>query len=438
MESYHQPPSFSFSEPIREVIYALMKENLESSEKTPHQEEIKVTEQDTHGKQTKEVLESEVTQVDPKSVRKSDAEFNSEVNSKIEENSNTGNESKENSEVDNSKLIKEITDISTESSGHAEFVEYTRHIKDLRKVAVSPRQELASFQILPSFSQIPDLSLEERKLLFMETLGVGKEFLAQFDDSLQVFMSSLVFWVQNSRIPGTNVQQFQCIVLSAVILHIHKELLQRDEKMLNWATGLSESKSEYTSTQKSASLHRNLLCIKDGVLSKIRDNLRKYYHVPAKVDSKHPAEPEIYQHIARFQACLCDAVNLNSLLLNPFPCPEPALLINGSFIYTMTVELQKRSNPDLFLAEMLVKGSSALSIFQCLCASVIERVGEKAFVEKAKGHKVGKKKEKREKNKTKKIERDDKTTESSEREDKENSVYDVNNRFSALLLDCDE
>ncbi|XP_076448966.1 single-strand DNA endonuclease ASTE1-like [Babylonia areolata] len=373
------------------------------------------------------------------------------------------------------------SDTSPKKQAGNGVVEYTRHNLELRRILVSPCVSVSTCGALPSLETLPDVGEGERLAILMDTLGMTTAFVGKFDPSLQLYMMCLVFWAKHAEPPVPD-HLLKGIVLSAVLLHVHREIADRESAIIeacivkgnedsmetdavHSGEGIDTPSSGATPTSGVPQQHpQQLLCVhnkttqktKEGqtfsiaatcqsesnkVLSKVRDNLKKYYHDPTKISSKNPPVQEVFHDNAQFLACLLDIIHLNSLLSSPCIPPHPAFLFNGSFVYTIVHELQVRSNPDLFLSEMLVKGSSLMVLFDALCSAVMQEAGE-VFAEKSsQGKKCCKSAKKRKKQQTaaggKQTARDGAWSGENRTGQGEGAFCDLNNRFGVLMMDDD-
>ena len=385
----------------------------------------------------------------------------------------------------------ETSESSTSAAGTKEsetgIVEYTRHNLELWRVAVQPRDSLSKFGSIPSLECIPALSQHDRQAILLETLGVTADFVGKFEPNIQLYMVCLVFWVRKAA-PSVTFHHLRGVVLSAVLLHVHKEIANRENRLINKCmrenitetsdiqfcssgsqnqtrtdckaskvtcevdqvslpkahreSGMQSAVSPDTECEGSSilSITRVLHSADDKVLAKVQDNLKKYYHNPAKISSKNLPEHETFHRSAQFQACFLDAVHLNSLLRCPLKTPHPAVLFNGSFIYTIIHELQVRSNPDLFLSEMLVKGSALAALFESLCSQVIQEAGEGVLEQRSsQGKKCCKSAKRKKKNKASASESrggsDRVSLEGGQSGETVMASCDLSNRFGLLSVD---
>ena len=273
------------------------------------------------------------------------------------------------------------------SSKKADSVlEYTRHHKELRRIMVEPRCALPVVGHLPPLENIPSINQKDRQAILVETLGVSARFVGRFDPTLQLYMMCLVFWAKTAM-PPVSLHHLKGILLSALLLHLHKETPSREDQAIQDYSSQDESATQNTSTCKREcqdsdgkdlyplSIARVCRSVEDKVLRKVQDNLKKYYHDPVKISSKNPPDQPLFHGNAQFQACVLDAVHLNSLLCCPLPNPQPAAVFNGSFVHTIVHELTIRTNAELFLSEMLVKGSPLAAFFQSLSGEIVQEIG---------------------------------------------------------------
>ncbi|KAL8622122.1 hypothetical protein ACOMHN_056607 [Nucella lapillus] len=481
VESKSLPASFTTSRAIREVIYGLLlgaQDSLPSaadmppqgpSEQTPSKPSpVKIRREDEKSVQENQTLsEIETTK-----------ESTSDNDTETSENSCQDLEPKRSAPTEDILGLEKLESrMKASSVKNAEngIVEYTRHNMELWRITVPSRVALPTVGNLPSLEAIPTVGQEERMSILRETLGVTTSFVSRFDPSLQLYMMCLVFWAKNAE-PAVSRHLLKGIVLSAVLLHVHREIADRENQVIEDC--IVENRSEDTDREAACSgdgtsasvtsqpsdlacehpeKHRSDPVQKtkaeegftvsisgtchtesDKVLNKVRDNLKKYYHDPSKIGSKNPPVHEIFQGSAQFLACLLNTVHLNSLLCCPLSTPHPASFFNGSFMYTIVHELKERSNPDMFLSEMLVKGSSLTTLFDCLCSAAVDEAGE-VFAEK---HAQGRKCCKSAKKKKKKGQAAAGTVDRGESVEAqtaggETAFCDFSNRFGALLLEDD-
>ncbi|KAK7500338.1 hypothetical protein BaRGS_00008561 [Batillaria attramentaria] len=395
--------------------------------------------------------------------------------------------------------------VDTVSVDKSTVVEYTRHNLELRKILLQPCRGLQRYGDLPTLESIPQLSLENRQAIVTESLGLSEEFASKFEPSIQLFAMCVVFWMRNAS-PRLTYHHVRGILLSVILLHVHKEIQDREEHLLGQNNNVSETKQcldgrqddqeksgnpqsldvtkdsqedcpaqirssaaeskPFVDEDNSSDSKRGIEALgkhlvgkpkgKDvlsvtavcsslscDILRKVRENLRKYYHEPVKINSKSPPDHPTFHGTAQFLACLLDSVHLNSLLQCPFPSPQPSLLFNGTFVYSIVLELQNRTNPDLFLLEMLVKGSPLASLFDSWCSLFLAEAREDAIsTQKVQGKKCcrsAKRKKKKEAVADQGQGQDshlrDSVSADGQAGGKVVAACDLSNRFGALMLE---
>lgn len=346
--------------------------------------------------------------------------------------------------------------------------EYTRVNRELHKIFIKPLVSLPNFGTLPALADIDKLVLSHRRALVMEVMGISQNLVKKFDSSLELFMMCLVFWIRNSD-PKVTVHHLRGFLVSAILLHVHREITQREEQSKEKGDGEGEppfdhSAIKYTleanlssetaayecegrkhvesvhTVEASLSIEKVCNAADSQLLHRIRDNLKKYYNEPQKQGKTFQPDYPIFHRTATFMACMLDGINLNSVLARPMASPQLALLLNGTFIYNIVWELQARSSPDLFLQEMLVKGSSVAELFISLYAALLSEAGEAIQDVQKQGNKCCKSSRKRKKLKSKNVQCEDAENSAAfvqDSLDEGSMVVDcaVSNRFGALMLD---
>jgi hypothetical protein len=136
-----------------------------------------------------------------------------------------------------------------------------------------------------------------------------------------------------------------------------------------YATEIEEDESQLNVTFKKSSSQQR---------AKLKTNMDKYFHVPQH-SRKYLIDISIIHGFSQFQTCYLSTIHLNQILRYPLPAMDPASVFNGSFLYNFCKDLQMRTNPDLFISEMLVKQSPTLSLYQSIISEILSQVGEEFF-----------------------------------------------------------
>ena len=120
-------------------------------------------------------------------------------------------------------------------------------------------------------------------------------------------------------------------------------------------------------------------------------NLEKFSAVSRKYE-KSQFKTTVIHGFAQFQASLQAGTYLNMLLCCPLPCLSPASIYNGTFLYNLTVELQRWVDPKDYIFGQLGRKSPLCDIWMKLVNTVVSIVPTDSFATIKEGFKVAKKK----------------------------------------------
>lgn len=116
-----------------------------------------------------------------------------------------------------------------------------------------------------------------------------------------------------------------------------------------------------------------VLDMTDRGLEEVSANLLTY-DTKLEHSVNHPVKSELIHGFAQLQTCIMATMHLNSLLLHPFPSPCIPHIFSGTFLYNFCLELREQKDPDVFIHELLVKGSELTESYQCLFDAVMESI----------------------------------------------------------------
>lgn len=316
-------------------------------------------------------------------------------------------------------------------------VEYDRDQKNTKKVYVAPAEAVAHGNSLPTLTSLVDLTVQERQLLLLSVLGLSKENFtsckdSSFDDDTVLMIAILSYWI-NHAMPKILSAHLDSFILGMIVIQM---------KVLKWIEEKKLIGLEYVEPKLYKQIAQAFFDSSDKQIERLDRNIEKYFEKPHH-SSKHPANFKIVHGFSQLQACLRDIINLNQLLLCPFTQINPSLILNCTLLYNLCSEIDVRSNPELFVSEMLDRGSPLCQTFLTVRKHVLLFCNSACFVEVA-GEKVCKTKKKKSKSKQTVIKQrqavvqnEGTTEEKAEREKKLKLVTNcsVNNRFSMLDLD---
>lgn len=257
-------------------------------------------------------------------------------------------------------LRDDLTEITMQEATKDWCVEeYDRQdgLKNLKKNLVQPLSSLECYGDIPGLKDIEHMDCNKRIEFLYKVFDIRFEGNTVLSDDIKLFVMTIIFWIRHAD-PQTNKNMVKALVMCWVSLsaRIYATEIDVDESQLN------------VTFKKSSSQQR----------AKLKTNMDKYFHVPQH-SRKYPIDISIIHGFSQFQTCYLSTIHLNQILRYPLPAMDPASVFNGSFLYNFCKDLQMRTNPDLFISEMLVKQSPTLSLYQSIISEILSQVGEEFF-----------------------------------------------------------
>lgn len=239
-----------------------------------------------------------------------------------------------------------------------EFVtEYTRVIKNIKKIKIEPLVELPSYGVLPVIGEVVNMKKNEKVSLLLSALGLSNSKVLEFPEELQLPMAILMYWTRES---DPRITLHQLIAMIICILAMETIRIQGQTTQPG-----SETCELDGIIQRSS----------PGQVEQFLQNLRKYFN-KTEHSKKHPVDMAVIHSFSQFQTCFLYSMILNQVLRQPFTCPSPATVFNGSFLYNFTKNLDSRPNVQLYILEVLVKHSPMLDFYKLMIQTITDEVGE--------------------------------------------------------------
>ncbi|XP_052061321.1 protein asteroid homolog 1-like isoform X2 [Mytilus californianus] len=298
--------------------------------------------------------------------------------------------------------------------------------KNVKKNIIEIIPLMEGYGDLPGLGEMEDIKCSRKRELLCKVFDLNFDQSNEeiISDDIILFIMAFIFWIRNAD-PKTNLHSIKTLLVCwfSLASRTFAEEIDQNGSTIN---------SAFT---KSTPQQRE----------KVKKNLEKYFHAPQH-SMKHPIDISIIHGFAQFQSCILSTTHLNQILGFPFPPVNPSSIFCGSFLYNFCKDLQTRTNPDLFISEMLVKQSPALSLFQNLLSFILSRVDEDCLktVTSTSKRSRNRKKKKSATNVDKKIDSDDDDECSSETTDKSTvrkvktnikAACELSNRFNFLDID---
>ncbi|KAG5876537.1 hypothetical protein JTB14_010308 [Gonioctena quinquepunctata] len=206
--------------------------------------------------------------------------------------------------------------------------------------------------IVPSFEEIQDMDIEEKRFVILKILGLSflqEDAIQIFPESWQMFVIVLLYLQRNSSITWSLCYSS---VLCRIILG-HKD----DEKHRLYR--FFEA-SNYTAPNSQST---NLPAIENGNLNdetyQILNEMQsfiEFFHMSHELRNS-PFDKKLVHSMSQFRSCLCHIQVLNDLFNMPFQDFSISDCYNGTFVYNFTEELEKQLDIDDYVEMSLLQSS---------------------------------------------------------------------------------
>lgn len=190
-------------------------------------------------------------------------------------------------------------------------------------------------------------TVEEGRCIYFQMLGVSSKFLEKVPSELALMFAVFPFWINNAS-PLVKEQHLNAIVLSLLYFGLIIPVKNDQKAVLMPNDDLLFNNNDLLTASKAVCKTNALLACK---------NLQKYFTKETVYNLK------TVHNYCQLQTCLLYALYLSRLLLSGQPLTTKFTLFNGSFIHNVCYDLEGRSNPDLFISELLGRESDIERLF---------------------------------------------------------------------------
>lgn len=216
---------------------------------------------------------------------------------------------------------------------HEKFpVEYTRVDTRFQDVPIRVLVEVSRFGPVPNLAKIPTMDQSLLKRLLISLLGVDFEKIKEFPDDIQLFIGILAFWHRHGAVAQHHVQ-------AAILCMIRLRTLEP------FMAGIND---EFL---KSLNLSNSYV---QSVKNAIEPIEKSRVEIPNYRAFQHP--------FAQYQTIFLDVIQINQLLLTPFPDLKPQYYFRGNFLVHAAKLLQNGK----FDAEKLLRNPSGNELYYLL------------------------------------------------------------------------
>ncbi|KAG5876536.1 hypothetical protein JTB14_010307 [Gonioctena quinquepunctata] len=211
--------------------------------------------------------------------------------------------------------------------------------------------------IVPSFEEIQDMNVEERRFVILKILGLSfleEDDIQVFPESWQLFVIVLLYLHKNSSITWSLCYS---LVLCRIILG-HKD----DKKgRLYRVFEASDFAAPNSQSIEKGNLDDETL----QILNEMQSFIEFFYMSDELRNSSF--DKNLVHSMSEFRSCLCHIQILNDLCNMPFQEFSISDCYNGTFVYNFTEELEKQQDIDDYVEISLLQSSTR--IIGCQTAS---------------------------------------------------------------------
>lgn len=293
---------------------------------------------------------------------------------------------------------------------------------------------------LPSLVSLREIPIIIRKEILNSTLAISNtRYINEIPSNWMLYIATMKYWKDQKQEPS----KFICHVyalLFALLFNIidynigFHRILNKFQQRFNRTVDNIRHERKIRNYQPQYSMDVTLV---DAIREVNADDCllaAAFFVSNFEVDRKLYSQPKkfnitIIHGFAEFQNCLRHIMHLNALLGYPYEPTKVATVFNGTLLYNLCSNFQKRDDIEVYINVMLQASPSLSRLFNILLLKV------KPLLNIA----VEKKTDKCKKQKTKRYEKKENITHEENREEEkicentsEETFYDVNNPFSVL------
>ncbi|KAG6461777.1 hypothetical protein O3G_MSEX012850 [Manduca sexta] len=187
--------------------------------------------------------------------------------------------------------------------------------------------------------------------------------------NFQIFMISLLWWVQKCDIPLGNVHS---LFISYIMLDVIDEKTGTFRGSYYFKNKYSKKIEEFKRNSSNVSddeelfLNKNKVQYEDCMIA--ASALLAHFELDDKI-RKRPKSYDIRKihSFAQFQCCLSQFNNLNQLCRKPFENTTYSKCYNGTFVYNIATKLENQIDPISFFDQYLSGAVTVLRFYKSLC-----------------------------------------------------------------------
>ncbi len=353
----------------------------------------------------------------------------------------------------------------TQTRGYV--TEYDREGKDYRSSKWNLASCLSSGRGIPSLDETPTMPRDDKLSFLLEAFGVESAGCETLRPKLVFIVVVLVYWVKNA---SPRVNELHLLSLLTCMLKIGIDQYLQDEnegpstcsddksssavsgadvdqcardgsedaRIPDAANSFANTESQNARGRKTNDesdagghhfLHELLDTCPTDVLKDAQRHLSRFCAEPS---SSSQFYVQNVHAVAQFQSVYLAALHLNSVLQDVIPPPCPSQVLNGRFAYNLYRELHSRTNPRLYLAQLLGRETPLVGVMDQLTEMVSRFLPEGSIDAPPSG--IGKKHRKRKQQQQKTCAAESRDSAQEDRAANENLEHLAGNKFALLVI----
>lgn len=335
-----------------------------------------------------------------------------------------------------------------------------------RGVGVKPQKiELKSGACLPCLSplpplaDIPNLLISVRRSILYSSLGItgyeDTKVLESFGCKWELFALAVVFWARNAASPAVTNCHLHAIIMCMITLGVVDEKLgqirtkkgilkRKAEKLLNsdnetpdgnFKSQKDDTQNYCKETETMSGVPNDHNCNMNDLLRKVSEtdcldvieSLLQFHQMDGKLSGSLRQFCVSTVHIfAQLQACLLQALSLNSILDLPVPPCLISETYSGTVAYMAFSNFNRRSDVEAYITTLMCNAPSVYVVYKALLTRFQILLPNVPVL-----CRKGKRKSKR---KHRKMSNNNTDVEDTDSLDASEEAIDVNNKFSILSV----
>ena len=240
----------------------------------------------------------------------------------------------------------------------SDIVEHDRNRKNMKQFYVPPAREINVLSDRWNIYMTPDEGNRKNRLEILFAAVNSTDYTIPesktFSNTIKLLIFMLAMWFRGADI---KVDEGALKSLLTTILYLNARAFLWYKNELEIGTNIPTP------------------CIIDDVeeacnqseihVEQFVDSMKKFTRTPSGRDYRK------VHGFSQFQAILMDTIQLNQLLACPVPMLSPGFMYSGTTVYSLCADLDYRSEPDLFIGELMALKSPLHELFKNVLESVI-------------------------------------------------------------------